>query len=493
MAPTATLANSFTQVSHLGYINSEGCDFAAQSPSGSLIVGSNTIRLTPVPRGVNGTDTGHYLYITGGTGTAEAVLITGGTAISGAATGTVIVTCANTHSGAWTIKSATSGIQEAHNLCSGALMQVFIPSGIWPFYAPAKITKALRIFGAGGANSILQIQSATGGALDVLCDAGLVYSDFRISYASTQQTGGYGIRVNGDPTGYGQNYYSRYLNMHFQGLWVDILNETGYAAMHDNCRHESFGEAGVVLNDTAGTDAEGGKFNGCSFHYLAGATVPPSGIRIYSTGGITITNCSFSGSYWAVLQTGNLSSGLSITCCDVENTLSGCFSGDQYERVSITGCTLSQYFTSAVWYVMFCQSLTGVTFNGNACLTNPGGANHVGVYCDAGCSNVDISGNSFDGFLYAVQTLNGADVTVGPNSIKNVYAGGREVGLGNTSIGSLTCPTTVAGLGGWKDGSVMFATDGTVTSGADNTLAGGGTGALAVRINGVWRAFKAQN
>jgi len=77
---------------------------------------SATVTLTPVPPGVNGTDSGHYLYISGVTGTAEAVLITGGTAVEGNPSGTVIFTPANNHSGAWTLSSATGGIQEA--ICS---------------------------------------------------------------------------------------------------------------------------------------------------------------------------------------------------------------------------------------------------------------------------------------------------------------------------------------------------------------------------------------
>ena len=88
-------------------------NFTPQSPGGSLSVGSNVITLAPVPLGVNGSDVNHPLYISGGTGTAEASLITGGTAVSGAASGALFLTCANAHSGAWTISSATGGIQEA--------------------------------------------------------------------------------------------------------------------------------------------------------------------------------------------------------------------------------------------------------------------------------------------------------------------------------------------------------------------------------------------
>ena len=78
---------------------------------------------------MNGSDQFHYLYISGGTGAAEAVLITGGTAVSGAASGSMIVNCANTHTGAWTIQSASAGIQEAINILPSGAGTVIIPVG----------------------------------------------------------------------------------------------------------------------------------------------------------------------------------------------------------------------------------------------------------------------------------------------------------------------------------------------------------------------------
>ena len=87
--------------------------FAPQAPGGTLIAGSNTINLQPCPIGVNGSDTNHYLYISGGTGAAESVLITGGGCVSGNASSTVTFTAANSHSGAWTVQSASGGLQEA--------------------------------------------------------------------------------------------------------------------------------------------------------------------------------------------------------------------------------------------------------------------------------------------------------------------------------------------------------------------------------------------
>ncbi len=101
----------------------------SQTPGGSISPGSNSITLTPVPQGISGTVKNTYVYLSSGTGTAEAVLITGGTAISGAASGTIIVTAANSHSGAWTASSATGGIKEAMNTLPSTGGFVLIPRG----------------------------------------------------------------------------------------------------------------------------------------------------------------------------------------------------------------------------------------------------------------------------------------------------------------------------------------------------------------------------
>lgn len=52
---------------------------------------------------------------------------------------------------------------------------------------------------------------------------------------------------------------------------------------------------------------------------------------------------------------------------------------------------------------------------------------------------------------------------------------------------------TFATLATPANGSLVYCSDCAVTSGADNTCTSGGTGCLAVRLNGVWRCFAAQN
>ena len=70
------------------------------------------ITLTPCPKGVNGNDAWHYLYISK-TGTPEVVLITGGTCISRQSSGTIDFTAQYSHPVGYSIGSATDGIQEA--------------------------------------------------------------------------------------------------------------------------------------------------------------------------------------------------------------------------------------------------------------------------------------------------------------------------------------------------------------------------------------------
>lgn len=80
----------------------------------TISAGANTITLTPVPIGVNGTDNPHVIKLSGISSPTEYVTITGGTAVGGAASGTITFNSFFAHaSNPPTIASATTGIQEA--------------------------------------------------------------------------------------------------------------------------------------------------------------------------------------------------------------------------------------------------------------------------------------------------------------------------------------------------------------------------------------------
>jgi hypothetical protein len=124
-------------------------------PSGmSLIGGNNTLTMQPVPPGVNGSNTGHRLWVSGGTGAADACLITGGGGTSGQASGTIIINCANTHSGAWTIQSATSGISEAVSSLGGAGGEVYLSPRTYTVHASIVLKSNQTLRGAGDGSVI---------------------------------------------------------------------------------------------------------------------------------------------------------------------------------------------------------------------------------------------------------------------------------------------------------------------------------------------------
>ena len=151
------LANVIALRAAAPVISSADYIFSPQTPGGSLSIGSNTITLTPCPLGVSGSDASHYLYIQHGTGTAEAVPITGGTCASGAATGTLIITAANTHSGAWTIESATNGQAEAvADNPNGAVIQ--LPAGTLTERATVTFGAHHAFIGAGTGLTIVDCE-----------------------------------------------------------------------------------------------------------------------------------------------------------------------------------------------------------------------------------------------------------------------------------------------------------------------------------------------
>lgn len=94
-------------------VNTSYYPWVQTSPSTqAIVVGQNIVTLKPCPRGVNGTDAWHYLYLSG-TGSPEVVLITGGSCISRAATGTIEFSASYPHLPGFSLGTATDGIQEA--------------------------------------------------------------------------------------------------------------------------------------------------------------------------------------------------------------------------------------------------------------------------------------------------------------------------------------------------------------------------------------------
>jgi len=117
---TSTTAAGDTEIAIQSGIRYVTSDFNwIQSPTGSITVGSNSVTLSPCPRGVDNSFPNYFVDIKG-TGTPEAVPVASITACVANAE-TITFTAAFTHSAGFTIGSASQGTQEAIQDAAGTI------------------------------------------------------------------------------------------------------------------------------------------------------------------------------------------------------------------------------------------------------------------------------------------------------------------------------------------------------------------------------------
>jgi hypothetical protein len=115
---------------------------------GNLAVGNNTLTFSQVPLGMNGSDSSHWIYITGGT--PEACLISGGSGVSGQANGLIIVNCQYAHTAPWIAQSTLSGVPEGLQAASTAGGgTVLVPPGTYTQYASLYVPANVVLSGSG--------------------------------------------------------------------------------------------------------------------------------------------------------------------------------------------------------------------------------------------------------------------------------------------------------------------------------------------------------
>jgi hypothetical protein len=240
-----TLGAHLSNIPATSVVTTTPYNFPAQTPGGSLSPGTNSITLSPVPQGVNGTDQHHWLYISGGAGAAEAVLITGGTAVAGAASGTVFVTCANSHSGAWTIQTATAGIREAI-IAGGNYARIYIPSGPHTIYATVWSEFGASIHGAGSYQTFITPGFQNIDAFHLLGSGGIAgeFGDMRIVYAASSVS----ACQHGSALILDTLYSQPVANLEISGFdnGVDIVN--GSSPFLENVDIRLAGVRGIALN-----------------------------------------------------------------------------------------------------------------------------------------------------------------------------------------------------------------------------------------------------
>ena len=366
----------------------------SQTPGGSLTVGSNVITLT-MPAGVTLASVGTFVYISNGSGTAEAVQITGWSSTA------IAVTCVNSHSGAWTVGSASGGIQEIVTLggSSGSVIQ--LPPGIIAIYAPIRCSYPVTILGSGMRITELRAQGNVG-IFNVIASY-FTAKDLFLN-ATAQQASGYGFLLGAG--GGNDSQFDRFENVMFNLLYVCIQALSASNWSVTNCVFYNFTSVGIIADDQTNPDWDGPVIQGCTC-YVSGLSTPAYAfLLIGHSGSVTVSNC-------PSIQGGGIG--------QLERGI--CWSNSPSSGLTVTANYFQDLDVAAIEIDGSCQN---IAITGNHYVQPSGG---VGTF-------VSLAGNSGGGILWG--TITGNDV-VGPggstafffvttsNSVDQIYIGGNNI------------------------------------------------------------------
>lgn len=477
--------------------------FSAITPTGSpsLSPGANSLTLPQAPLGLNHTDVLHYIYLSGGTGTAEAVKITGGTCTELATACTVTFTNANSHSGAYTVTSATGGIQEAlvHVGSGGA---VYAPAGTYLFYAPANVTHN-KIYGDGPFATYFQAQGASIGILD-LTNTKDVIEDIGLTATVQQTAGGYGIRLGNGAVAPNDNAFTHIHRIYCEPLYDCVLGVNASQTEVSDSVFYNFTHTAVTAADANNTDSDGPwVYGNVMFNYNL-ASPALACVYITSSGGITINNnnCYGGGMSPAQLQYNVFLNTAVSTQLLVSNNVFETASVQNidatgiFNLITITGNTIAQPGSAqSLWRgisingsnvstacgtgIGICQ----VTITGNT-IQGPGGSStsSVGVELVGYVRGANVSGNNIEFSQIAINVASTVTAsTIGQNNMSDIYSqqyygGSSGVTYANSGATFYTALPSPA-----ANGSQLFVTDANSAC-----TSGGSAGQMCQRVAGAW-------
>ena len=393
-------------------------NFTPQSPGGSLVVGANVITLSPVPRGVNGTNKHHWLWIDQGTGTPEAVEIIGGTAVSGATSGTVIVNCTSAHSGGWSIGSATGGIQEALYISR----YVAVAQQLTVIHAPVYMDVAKQLYGAPIWGSEIKQASANtdciwigdnGTAQALTC----TISGIAFSTSSGAWTSGWAINCR----------YAGYVEIRDCYIYGNSLIWGGinlYRCIRANLWNNYISATRSHGVSISGQDAvKANQSITCNVIHCEFASNGGNAIRIGEwTQGLSFRDCIFNGltSPGISFNPTNPPSGVNINFfiseCDMEGA--GIYA-QNVGNLQIVNCWISS--SQTISPLKLASTVDTVLFADNIVTGGGGGAGYVPMI-DTNGANVMITGNNINGGVGAGSTVVPALIAVGANANKTTIA-----------------------------------------------------------------------
>jgi hypothetical protein len=412
---------NFPATTTLPFLNSTNYKFT-RTPGGTLTAATPaTVTLSPMPLGIQ---ENNYVYVSGGTGTAEAVLIASHTTTS------ITFTPANNHSGAWTVKSATAGIQEAE-ASSTSGKTVVLPAGTSTTYAVINIASPTNIVGNGGyPSSVIGLINTTQNGIAVNNANGVHLKDLKITGQGASMTAGSAIYV-GSNTGISMDH------LYIESVYDGVVITGSQVFKLVNCILSSYYHIGLDIDNAASPDT-GDSI--CTDNAFFGATGALYGIRQVASGGLKVLGNKIAGNnygYYMNIRSGGSTSILAIIGNSIEDNITG---------------------------AIYCTGTGGTAFNyilitGNQ-LSVSDAANGKGVYLGATMGHAVITGNTIYAGLVGIHVINGAtNVVVDGNDILGADTGSSIgiafqasttgfIGANNIThfVSSITDSTTVGGL-----------------------------------------------
>jgi hypothetical protein len=416
-----------------------------QTPGGTLAATSGqTTTLSPVPQGVNGSDTNHQLYINdiSTPANSEVVTITGGSAVSGASSGTVIFTCAHTHTGSWTIGTATAGIQEAINTSPlYGCANLYMPTGLdfiynrIPVYGIVYVDRAISIVGDGPLGTLLQAQYANQIVFDVTV-SGCRFRDFGMVALVQQTSGGAAFRL-GQP---GQIFSPLFDNLQIgndagiaglNGFYIPILSANCSAHVIRFCRFFNWSYDAIVAADAAGPDNNGPTITDCEFYISSAGVHAHSAFNIANTSAIVFAHNTVGtdndnlldyGVYWASTAGGT---GINISDNEIETThLAGIYCNNSSAATNLLNAhgnmIANPGYITGSWRGIYVRgNVTQVGVSGNIVQGAGAGTSNTAIEIADTASVVTVSGNTINQCGTGINNSGSGSVAKGANGIFN--------------------------------------------------------------------------
>lgn len=384
----------------------------------------------------------------------------------------------------------TAAIQAAAAACAtgGADSRLYFPKGTYNLSAEVNITFSGMVYGAGAEDTIIRATVAGINHFTTVGSFGRVtFQDMQLGTTVTK-TGGAGIFINTTTPTDGAQSGARIYNVRTIDLWDGFKALNAAYWVIDSCTLFGTLNDAIYSDCTSNFDAGDNTVINCT---IAGAGFAGNGIRL-------VNNCRAINNKVLNHAVGILVQPTTVAGTRVDFQVIGNSVENQGTHGirfivnaagtgvanSIIGQNQLTAFANNSQCIAINGPVGGLSINNNVCVLS--GTETVGIATVA-------NGTGAPGTIVINDNL----VTGGPVGSIGIYAGSTNTLVHSNLVASASTKYTSADAGvtfyntpftfatlpsSVANGSVVYCSDGTVA----NPVAGGGTGCIAKRLNGVW-------